>query len=76
MSLQGRSGPGRPWTPLARVRTDERGFWTLRRAVVRAAQYRFAWAPSRGPRARAAAPAGRSAALAVVPPGRVVRPKR
>ena len=75
VSLQGRSGPGRPWTPLARVRTDERGFWTLRRAVVRAAQYRFAWAPSRGPRARAAAPAGRSAALAVVPPGRVVRPK-
>jgi hypothetical protein len=75
VSLQGRSGPGRPWTRLARVPTDERGFWTLRRPVARLAQYRFAWTPPAGPRARVAAPVGRSAALVVAPPGRVLRPR-
>jgi hypothetical protein len=76
VSLQGRSAPGRPWTRLARVRTDARGFWTLRRPVVRPAEYRFAWAPPAAARVRVAAPTGRSPTLSVTPPGRVVRPSR
>jgi hypothetical protein len=76
VSLQGRSGSGRPWTRLARVRTDARGFWTLRRPVVRRAEYRFAWAPPAAARVRVAASTGHSAALSVTPPGRVVRPSR
>ena len=76
VSLQGRTGPGRPWTRLARLETDARGFWTLRRPVVRRAQYRFAWAPPAAARVRVAAPTGRSATLSVTPPGRVVGPAR
>ena len=76
VSLQGRTGPGRPWTRLARLQTDARGFWTLRRSVVRRAQYRFAWAPPAAARVRVAAPTGRSATLSVTPPGRVVGPAR
>ena len=71
VSLQGRSGPGRPWTPLARTVTDARGYWTLLRAVRRTAQYRFAWAPQPGRRPAGTPALGRSAVLLVAPPGRV-----
>jgi hypothetical protein len=71
----GRSGPGRPWTRLARVRTDARGFWTLRRPVVRRAQYRFAWALPVRPGSGGGVHRAQRRALRHAP-GRVVRPSR